>query len=316
MRICEEVVQIICAALADLGATIHTVDVVYGRKTETTPDMTTKRQEFYGYYVNRRLGTGLKKEEFSPLLARMGLGFEEGRIKETYYALLPPYRVDFLHQVDVVEDVAIAIGYENVSASLPNTATIASLAPSTKLHAVLRKALVGQGLLEAKNYHLISKAFQLSFDGNPDMVLLKSSVSEEHDALRSSLLSSMVQMFSRNKLHEYPQGFFEIGTVFSPAADKVIERSRLAIGLAGETDYTRIRQSVDNLLLAFGLTGSYVAVEDIRFLKGRCSQVSIDGVQLGVLGEVSPRVLAHSQLVVPVAAAELDVDALAAIVLK
>jgi len=317
-RICHEVVQMICAALADMGASIHTVEVVYGRKTEVTPNMMAKRQEFYGYYINRRLGTAIKEEELSPLLARMGLGFEKGRIKDTYAALLPPYRVDFLHQIDVVEDLAIALGYESIKASPPAAVTEAGLTAATRFDAVLRKTLVGYGLLEAKNYHLLSKRFQLEADAiaESDLVLLKSSVSEEYDTLRRTLLSGMLQTFTRNKTHEYPQGFFELGTVFSPAPEHVDEARRLCVALAGEVDYTRVRQIVDGLLLALGLNGAFSSHDDARFLKGRCAQLVVDGAVVGVLGEVAPRLLAHAQLIVPVAAAELDVDVLRMIVLK
>jgi phenylalanyl-tRNA synthetase beta chain len=316
LRTCQEVIQIICATLADMGATIQTVEVIYGRRTEVTPDMASKRQEFYGYYVNRRLGLHLKKEDLAPLLARMGLGFEEGRIKETYYAIIPPYRVDFLHQIDVVEDLAIAYGYENIHAELPKVVTIASRTPSAKFEDVLRKVLVGFGLLEAKNYHLIKKDFQVHLDGNAEVATLKSSVSEEYDSLRKSLLACMLQTFMRNRLHEYPQGFFEIGTVFAPSPMAVQEHKHLCIAMAGEVDYTRIRQIVDGVLLALGLEGTFASVEDPRFLKGRAARLGINDISIGVLGEVAPRVLENSQLTVPVAAAELDVDALRRIVLK
>jgi len=309
-RTCSEVIQIICAALADMGASIHTVEVVYSKKTEVTPDMTPKRQEFYGYYVNRRLGTKLKKEEFAPLLAKMGLGFEEGRIKETYYALLPAYRVDFLHQIDVVEDIAIALGYDKITPELPHVATTAAETPTSKFDAILRKVLVGQGLLEAKNYHLTNGAFQLAVDGD-EMVTLRSSVSEEYNVLRSSLLSVSLQMLARNKLHEYPQSFFEIGTVFTPAPEHVEETNHLAIAIAGgDKDYTNARQACDGLLSALGLVGRYEEHSDRRFLPGRCARVVVDGAAVGVLGELSPRVITHAGLVVPVAYAELDVNVL------
>lgn len=305
-RICHEVVQIISAALADMGATVHSVEVIY-KKPEITPDMTTKRQEFYGYYVNRRLGTNLKEEELAPLLAKMGLGLEKGRIKDTYYALVPPYRVDFLHPVDVVEDIAIAFGYDNIPAVLPNVATIAGVSRATTFAKLLRKVLVGYGLLEAKSYHLLSKEYQKSLHPT-DIVTLKSSVSEEYDSLRQSLLASMLKVLSTNRLHEYPQGFFEIGTVFSPSHEQVTEQQQLCVALAGDVDYTKIRQIVDGVLLALGLNGQFEPIEDIRFLKGRCAQLSIDGKVIGVVGEVAPRVLELSSLSVPVATAELNID--------
>jgi len=316
-RTCSEVVQVICCALADMGASIHTVEVVYGRRTEVTPDMAPKRQEFYGYYANRRLGVSLQKEELAPLLAKMGLGFEEGRIKETYYALLPPYRVDFLHQIDVVEDIAIALGYDNIKAVLPNVATTAAEAPASKFDAVLRKVLVGFGLLEAKNYHLTSREFQLGVDPAAEMATLRSSVSAEYDTLRASLLPVQLQMLARNKLHEYPQSFFELGVVFAPAPEHVDETNHLALTLAGgDTDYTRVRQLTDGVLNAFGLVGTYEEFSDHRFLEGRCARLVVDGAVVGVLGELSPRVLTYTGLVVPVAYAELDVDVLRMIVVK
>jgi phenylalanyl-tRNA synthetase beta chain len=309
-RTCHEVIQIICAALADMGASIHTVEVVYTKKTEITPDMTPKRQEFYGYYVNRRLGVSLRKEDLAPLLSKMGLGFEEWRIKDTFYALLPPYRVDFLHQIDVVEDIAIAMGYDHITPVLPQVATTASERPATKFDAILRKVLVGQGLLEAKNYHLTSGEFQIEIEGN-EMVTLRSSVSEEYNVLRSSLLPVLLQTLARNKQHEYPQSFFEIGTVFTPATEHVDETEHLAVVMAGgEMDYTRVRQSVDGVLLALGLTGKYTEKEDRRFISGRCAELVVDGAALGLVGELSPRIITHAGIAVPIAYAEIDVDVL------
>jgi phenylalanyl-tRNA synthetase beta chain len=312
-RTCQEVVRIISAALADMGASVHTMEVVYGRKTDVTPEMTSQRQEFYGYYVNRRLGTNIKDEEFAPLLAKMGLGLEKGRIKDTYYALLPPYRVDFLHPIDVVEDIAIAYGYERIIPVLPAVATTASETPRARFERVIRGILIGHGLFEAKNYHLLSRQYQTAFmpdHTTTDMCTLQSSVSEEYDALRATLLPMMLQAFSRNKTHEYPQGFFELGTVFSPAPTHVEETGHLCIGLAGDADYTRVRQLVDAVLAGVGKTGAYHAVDDHRFLKGRCAEVIVDGVALGRVGEIAPSLLVHAGLAVAVAAAELDCDVL------
>ncbi|MBR9700720.1 phenylalanine--tRNA ligase subunit beta [Candidatus Woesearchaeota archaeon] len=308
-KTCHDIIRIICAALADMGATIQTVDVIYSGKPVVTPDMSPTKQEFYRYYVNRRLGTELKKEDLSPLLAKMGLGFQDGRIRETHYALIPPYRVDFLHQIDVVEDLAIALGYDNIKPVLPDVNTVASESHTTLFADKIRSILAGQLMLEAKNYHLMNSSFQKSIK-EEDVVTLKSSVSEEHDSLRKTILPGLLQTLTRNKIHEYPQMLFELGRVFAPAKNAVNESEGLGIVLAGETDYTKIRQSVDALLLSLGLKGEYVPADDGRFLAGRCAHLLIKGEEVGVIGEVNPRVLELSELVVPVAAAELNLDLL------
>lgn len=310
-RICHEIIQIISAALADMGASIQTVEVVYGRKSEITPDMSPKRQEFYGYYVNKRLGTNFTKEQLVPLLAKMGLGFEDGRIKDTYFALLPAYRVDFLHQVDVVEDIAIANGYDNIKAVLPNVVTIAGETNTAKFDKILRKTLIGYNLLEAKNYHLVNKELQQAINPQGEYTLVRSSVSEEYNSLRESLLPGILLMISRNKLYEYPQSFFEMGTVFSPAPDHVEETEHLAIALAGaDVDYTKIRQQVDGLVRALGLSGTYQEHQDMKFIPGRCAALIVDGVRIGILGELHPRVITQGSVTVPIAYSEIDVDVL------
>ncbi len=310
-RICHEIIQIICAALADMGATIHTVEVVYAKKSEITPDMKPKRQEFYGYYINKRLGTNFTKEELVLLLAKMGLGFEDGRIKDTYFALIPAYRVDFLHQVDVVEDIAIANGYDNIKAALPNIVTIAGESNTTKFDKILRKILVGYNLLEAKNYHLVNKDLQQAINPQAEYTLVRSSVSEEYNSLRESLLPGILLMLSRNKLYEYPQSFFELGTVFTPAPENVEETEHLAIAIAGpDTDYTKVRQLADGLVRALGLAATYIEHDDARFISGRCAALIVDGVRIGVLGELHPRVITQGEVTVPIAYAELDIDVL------
>jgi len=308
-RVCHEVVRIICAALADMGASIQTVDVQYGRKSQHTPDMKPTRQRFFGYYVNKLLGTQLSKEKFPKLLMKMGLGFEDGRIRETHYAIIPPYRVDFLHQVDVAEDIAIAYGYDNIKEELPDVVTVASESTMTLFQDKIRDILVGYGMLEAKNYHLLSSTYQQEIR-NEEVVTLKSSVSEEFDSLRTSLINTLLHTLRVNKVHEYPQTLFELGTVFSPANNQVIERQQLAVTLAGDIDYTRIRQVVDGLLSSLGLVGTFVSTMDERFLAGRCALLRIGNQDIGVLGELSPRVLTQAELFVPVVSCELDLDAL------
>ena len=317
MRACEEVVRIICCALADMGATIKTVTVQYGKKQVVTPDLSPRKQEFYGYYVEKRLGVRIRPEQYPTLLAKMGLGHEQGRVKDTHRAIIPPYRVDFLHQVDVIEDLAIALGYEHIPATAPSLVTIARESPMSRLLQVIRARLVGHGLVEAKNYHIANKEFQARL-GDADVVTLASSVSLEHDSLRASLITSLLGTLAINKVHAYPQGFFEIGTAFAPAQRCVTESTRLAVALAADTgaDYTRARQVIESALAALGLSGAFAPHDDARFLRGRCARVTVGGREVGLVGELSPAAITAAGLAVPVAAAEIDIDVILGLLQK
>jgi phenylalanyl-tRNA synthetase beta chain len=305
-NVCDQAVRIICAALADDGAQIQTVEVVTSRRSLRTPDMTPQRQEFYAYYVNQRLGTAIASDDLAPLLAKMGHGIERGRGRETFVALVPAYRTDVLHQIDIVEDVAIAFGYENFVGALPEVTSIGGESAQGRFERVVRQTMVALGLTEAKNYHLIGTEEQRDTLGaDTTTATLKSSASKEYDSLRASLLPGMLLTLARNRTHEYPQAFFEIGTVFIPEPAGVREEARLCVMLAG-SDFTRVRQTLDHLFAALGKSVAVVEHAHPAFMPGRCARLTHTGT--GVLGEIAPSLLAAHGLTSAVAAAEITLD--------
>ena len=50
---------------------------------------------------------GSRSREAGKSLERMGYACQDGEVS------IPAYRADILHQVDLIEDIAIAYGYEN-----------------------------------------------------------------------------------------------------------------------------------------------------------------------------------------------------------
>lgn len=314
-RICDEIVRIICCALADSGAQIKSVMIENGKRSFATPDLSAHKHEFYGYYVERRLGVSIKTAAYPALLAKMGLGHEPGRVKDTHRALVPPYRVDFLHQVDIIEDIAIALGYDSIPATQPTLVTAASTTPMSRLTEVARRALLGFGLTEAKGYHLTSGAFQAAI-GESAPVRLRSSVSSEHDTLRVSIIPTLLETLRVNASYPYPQSWFEIGVAFSPLPRAVSERTLCCVALAGEGDYTRARQIAETITRTLGLATSVAVRTDARFISGRCATLLSGDREIGVIGELAPAAISAAGIVVPVAIAQLDLTAILTLLQK
>jgi len=306
-RILNECLAMVVTALADMGGTIYSLELQYPDKKISSPNLAPKRMKLDGKYINRLLGLELNVREQKKCLERMGFDVEKGHV------LIPAYRTDILHQADLAEDVAIAYGYENVSEALPAVATVGSESPFERFCTKVRELLVGHGLLEAKNYHLINQEVQTRrMRTETELVRVLHPVSLEYDSLRTWILPSLLETLQRNKRHEYPQALFEIGRVFSKTKRTetgVREQVRLAVVLCGEkTNYTAIRQILDDVIAKLGLVATYTAAAHPSFIRGRIARVKVGKEDLAFIGELHPETIANFGLAMPVAAFELDLS--------
>ncbi|MBI2152003.1 phenylalanine--tRNA ligase subunit beta [Candidatus Woesearchaeota archaeon] len=165
--------NIIVTALAEMGGEIYSVELDYSDGKKITPNLTPEKMKLDLNYINKRLGLNLLEKEAVHLLEKMGYGYEKGEV------LIPAYRADILHQVDLVEDVAIAYGYEKFTEEIPNVSTIGEEAPAEKFYRKIREILVGFGLLEVKNYHLMmAEELNQKMNLEREVVALKNAVGE------------------------------------------------------------------------------------------------------------------------------------------
>ncbi|MBS3165419.1 phenylalanine--tRNA ligase subunit beta [Candidatus Woesearchaeota archaeon] len=305
--------NIIVTALADLGGKIHVVKVLYpkgyGQRNLSTPDLAVRRMRLSREYANRLLGIALTEKDMAKLLGKMGLGFERGN------ALIPCYRADVLHPIDLVEDLAIAYGYERFEPALPQVATVGEAAPFTLFQEKVAALLAGLGLLETRSYHLSSRETQLEkMRAAPELVEIERSQNAELSVLRASLLPALMEVLQRNKRHEYPQRLFEMGACFSlDSATETGAAERFLLAYSGahhKATFTEARQVLDCLGRHLGIQVSVRAADSPSFIPGRSGEIIVNGQALGWIGEVHPAVLSAFSVEQPVSAFELDLQKL------
>jgi len=280
-----------------MGGTIESCELDYKHGNlgkQTTPNLEATKWEVERSYINEKLGLELDEKELAKLLEKMGFGYEKNHV------LIPAYRADIMHQADLAEDVAIAYGYENFKPAIPQTATVGEESKESIINNKVREVMIGHGLVEMKNYHLISEALQQLTSKN--YTKLSNSISKEFDTLRSDVLVSLFAALARNKSYEYPQKIFEIGTAFRDE-----ETTQLAIILCGEKeDYTSIRQTLDNLMRAMGTEVTFEETKHQSFLEGRTAKILQNKKNIGTIGEVNPMILEKLGVETPCAALLLD----------
>ncbi len=289
----EQTLNMIVTSLADRGGKIHSVKV----GNNDYPNLTPRKVKLDLKYVNRILGLEINQKEVKKLLEKMGFDYKQPHV------LIPVYRSDIFSQIDLVEDIAIAYGYENFKPEIPKVATIAQEDELEVFKNKIAEILVGFRLTETNTYNLTSKLKQSKLmNAKIKIVELENALNEDYNVLRAWMTPSLLEVLKNNRQHEYPQRIFEIGDVFTPK-----EKSRLAVTLAHKTaDYTEAKQIVDYLLTILGLEYSIEECSHDSYIPGRVGRVIVKGKPVAYIGEISPEVLSNFSLEVPVSTFELN----------
>lgn len=305
----QKSINMIVTAMADMGGKVYSMSLKYPDKTVVTPNLKPTLMNFDLEYCNRWLGTNLTKKQAEDCLLRMGYGMEKGKV------LVPAYRADIIHQVDLVEDVAIAYGFDTFEALIPNVSTVGEERPFEVFKNKIANLLVGLGIMETATYHLTSPDQQCEYmNTKAPLVHLANSLSNEYTVLRAWIIPSLMEVLKNNKHNDYPQKVFCAGSIFKKKEDQemnVTEHERLAVCLCADTaDYTEIRQVLDYLFRSLDLKYTIEDTEHSSFIAGRVGRVKVKDKGVAYIGEIHPQVLENWDLELPVAAFELNLTEL------
>jgi phenylalanyl-tRNA synthetase beta chain len=317
LRIMKQCLNLLVCVLADMGGSVYSMELVYPDQKIITPNLEPEKIRIDLKYINKILGLNLNEGELKTSLEKMGYDYDSA--KKT--VLVPAYRTDIIHLVDLAEDVGIAYGYDNIPEIIPNVATIGKEDYLSVLSEELREILIGHGLVEVKNYCLANKEDQSTSCGlNNELVEIRNSRAEGRNVMRAWLMPGLIRTLGDNKHREYPQNLFEIGEIFKPnpkTETGVEERLSLGVVLCSEeVDYTKAKQVLDNLLKALNIEASVVEAEHPSFIKGRTGKVVYNQEEFAIIGEISPEMLSNLSLAVPVAAFEINLNLLFKIINK
>jgi phenylalanyl-tRNA synthetase beta chain len=323
----EKTIAVIACGLADLGAKIETVQVVYpdGAK-ETTPDLKPQVVSIDPKAAERLVG--VEVPDMARVLGRMRYGAKpEG---DRLVLQIPAYRADIMHEYDVFEDVAIGYGYHNIAPRLVPSMTVGSHQPIEELSTTARRVMTGLGFLEIMTPALTSedehyRLLGLEEKDVPQHIRLENPISVEQTLAREQLITGLLSTLRVNTTREMPQTIFEAGDCFT--LDSVLEtgvrtRRKLAAGIAGpRAGFADAKQALDALAREFGCDLRFEPLECPTFIPGRCARAFVRAgesaicnlkseMRWGVLGEVHPAALESFGVTQPTALFEVDLSAL------
>ncbi|MBI2449209.1 phenylalanine--tRNA ligase subunit beta [Candidatus Pacearchaeota archaeon] len=301
-NILKKTLNIIVATLADMNkdSEMFSMELRYKNGKEITPDFKTEKISVSLERINKLIGIDIKEDELKRLLLKMGHDYRDRE------AIIAPWRIDILHEVDIIEDVAIAYGYENFTPIIPNISTIGEESKKEILKRKISDLLVGLGFLETSSYSLtnIHEMKKTGLKNNP--IEIEESKSE-YNMLRENLLVSSMKILSNNIDAEYPQNIFEIGTIFKKQNSSIEESDSLVVSLC-PSNFTKAKQILEYLGKMLNLSFSLEVEKHPSFVEGRTASILLNNKKIGNLGEINPLVLKNWHMKMPVASFEINLE--------
>ncbi|MBD3237936.1 MAG: phenylalanine--tRNA ligase subunit beta [Candidatus Eisenbacteria bacterium] len=317
-RVVERTLNIVVTSLLEnlRGARAATVRVRDADGERLTPDFTPQEAWVDAHHAARILGIELSPAEAADALRRMRHDVteaEDGRLR----VAVPAYRNDILHEIDLIEDIAIAYGYHRIIPTLVPTFTVGEEHPLEATAQSARALLCGLGFLEVMTLVLTSDEAHdelLGWEPDPRRVQIANPISREQTRVRTSLLPGLLATLRHNATRPLPQMIFEVGDVslLDPQAETgARELRRLACGIVSpRTGFEEIKAVAEAILREFAREAELTPSMRAPLMRGRAAEAPGGRASDPNLffGEVHPEVLERYGLQNPAVLLEVDLD--------
>lgn len=271
--------------------------------------------------VNQILGTNLSFSEIEEIFLQLGFGVKSHM--DSFTVQIPSFRNDINIEVDLIEEVARIYGYDNISQNeIKYQASTLNNAPLYLFENKVRTFLLGQGVDEFLTCDLISpKLCELLHEESmpkSSLIEVMRPKSIDNSVLRPSLLPAFLQLVSHNLSFQNKDiSGFEIGKIHFKKEDKYFEPTMLSILLMGEKskkeafDFFDLKGIFENLLLFLRIKkAEFTTSKHPNFHPSRQTSILIDGIEVGVLGQLHPEECLKQGIKEPLYFAECNLESL------
>lgn len=277
--------------------------------------------------VKRVLGVEFSVEQIISALTAMGFDCRWAEPDSAVRVTVPEWRSDINLVVDLIEEIARVIGYDSV----PLTMLSQPIPEQDPDHVIQLKReiinhLTGYGFQEIISYSLTSwEALQLLPNTAETRPLrLVNPMTTEQEYLRPNLRVSLLGALSVNRSQiESGIRLYELGKVYLPRSGDLPDEREVLCGLLGgpgierswhgdgeSPDFYEAKGIVEGLLGQLGVTACYQKLSDDDFHQNQQAAIVVDGVSIGIVGQLHPRVLEGLGIAEPVYLFEIDLQSL------
>ena len=300
----EDMLSIVATILQNAGFSLTQIQISGSKNS--SPKLQPKLISVSPNMINQILGLKLSNPKIISSLKKSRL---DAIIKgKNILCTIPAYRFDIFGPMDLVEEVALGYGIQNLEPHMSPSQTIGQINSISKKLKSLSILMVGLGYSEALNSSLTSNRvlYEMTNREPKKTLSVLDSKSQEHTILRDSILPGLIENLSRNIHESYPQKLFETGTVFSdgePIQEKV---SLAGISAHQDSNFSEIKSILQSVLkTGFNLEIQTKTFSDPIFEEGRSASILVNEKTVGLIGEINSKTIENYKIRVPVVGFEI-----------
>ena len=306
----EDMLSVVATILQSAGFELCTVNISGAKNS--TPQFKDRKIILNENLANSMLGLNLSPAKIVSTLKKCRL--EATAKNKNIVCTVPRYRFDIFGTMDLVEEVALGYGIENLTPNLSPPQTLGQKNHEFETLNSLSHTMVGLGYMEALNSSLTSKRilYDLTNRDSSNMMSVMDSKSQEHTILRDFILAGLINNLSSNIHEPYPQKMFETGTVFSKG-NPVNEEIHLAcVNAHNGANFSEIKSIMQSTLkTGFNIECNTKTSSHPTFAEGSTAEIIINGKPYGIIGEIDSKVKEENfKIRVPVVGFEIKLSGL------
>ena len=303
----EDMLAVVATILQSAGFILESIKITGAKNS--SPKLEQRKMTVSISLINQILGLSLNSSKIVSSLKKSRLdAISKGA---NIICTIPAYRFDIFGPLDLVEEVALGYGIQNLEPILSPSQTIGKINyVSLKLKS-LDQTMIGLGFLEALNSSLTSKRvlYDMTDRDSTKIISVLDSKSREHTILRDSILPGLLENLSKNIHESYPQKMFETGTVFAtenPISEKI---NFSGISAHKDANFTEIKSIIQSALnIGFGIKVETKTATNSTFEDGHCASIILNNIPIGIIGKIDSKIIENYKIRVPVVGFEISLS--------
>jgi len=282
----EDMLSVVATILQSAGFTLESVQISGAKNS--SPKFEQKKISVNSSLINQTLGLNLNTSKIISSLKKSRINAStKGK---NIICIIPAYRFDIFGPMDLVEEVALGYGIQNLEPTLSPSQTLGQKHPISINLQSISSIMIGLGYMEALNSSLTSK--RILYDNtkrdSSKILSVLDSKSLEHTILRDSLLPGLIDTLAKNIHESYPQKLFEVGTIFNKTSSVTEETHLCATSSHKDANFSEMKSVLQSVIqLIFGKTCETKTTTHPTFEKGHVANITVDEKIIGIIGEIS-----------------------------
>ncbi len=302
--------DMLASLFMDMRGSVEKIEIVYKGGGTLSPKMESEQLKIPLSMLEDEIGVSIGSNNVLSLANKMG--YEAALLGNKILFNVPEYRFDVINEQDIIEDIAIAYGYDYIQQIAIPSYDAGSLEEKSIIISRIKDVMIGYGFSEAMNTYFTNEETNFSkmrLEEPSGSIKLKNARMQTITMMRTSILPSLLSNLGKSVSEKMPQRLFEIDLTFLMEGEKIREDIHLAaVSADPKANFNDIKAIFEGLLSTLNIKYNIKEAERKSFIDGRVADASAENGIAGFFGEIHPEVLNNFSIEEPTIGFEVNLS--------